>query len=114
MLRPIFNREEIFGPVAVDGKFKTNIDELITTANDSEFVLATRMHTKDVNRPIGCFTKTRTSYCFDQQLERFPPKCSIWRLHPTKNPVLVEKWPMGNEATFKNCTQIKCCQYKNP
>lgn len=42
-------REEIFGPVAVVLPFKS-IDELIEKANDSEYGLASGIHTEDINK----------------------------------------------------------------
>ena len=44
-------QEEIFGPVAVIIKFKTE-EEVIEMANDSEFGLAGAVWTKDINRAL--------------------------------------------------------------
>ena len=44
-------REEIFGPVMVISKFKTE-DEAIALANDSTYGLAAAVHTKDYERVI--------------------------------------------------------------
>ncbi|CCH46683.1 Retinal dehydrogenase [Wickerhamomyces ciferrii] len=41
-------KEEIFGPVATISKF-TTVDEVIQKANDSEFGLASGLHTNDLN-----------------------------------------------------------------
>jgi len=44
-------KEEIFGPVATVGKF-TTVDEVIQKANDTEFGLASGLHTNDLNVAI--------------------------------------------------------------
>ena len=44
-------QEEIFGPVAVVIKFKTE-EEVIAMANDSEFGLGGAVWTKDINRAL--------------------------------------------------------------
>jgi len=44
-------QEEIFGPVAVVIKFKTE-DEVITMANDNEYGLGGAVWTKDINRSL--------------------------------------------------------------
>lgn len=45
------SREEIFGPVAVLVKFKTE-DEVIELANDSEYGLSSHVFTQNLNRAI--------------------------------------------------------------
>lgn len=44
-------REEIFGPVGVIIKFKTE-EEAVAQANDTEYGLASYVHTQNVNRAI--------------------------------------------------------------
>ena len=44
-------REEIFGPVGVIIKFKTE-EEAVAQANDTEYGLAAYVHTQNVNRAI--------------------------------------------------------------
>jgi aldehyde dehydrogenase (NAD+) len=52
-------REEIFGPVVCIMKFKT-IDEVIERANDSEFGLASTVHSNNINNALKIAEKLRT------------------------------------------------------
>lgn len=51
-------KEEIFGPVVVIAKFKSE-DEVLNLANDSPFGLAAGIHTKDYQRAVRVTKKLK-------------------------------------------------------
>ena len=56
-------REEIFGPVGVVMKFKTE-EEVIEMANDSEYGLSSYVYTQDINRAIRVSNAMEAGACF--------------------------------------------------
>lgn len=64
-------REEIFGPVGVVIKFKTE-EEVIALANDSEYGLAGGVFTKDINKAIRVAKSIRTGRIWVNTYNTFP------------------------------------------
>jgi len=64
-------QEEIFGPVAVVIKFKTE-DEVIAMANDSEYGLGGAVWTKDINRAFRVSREIETGRMWVNQYNNLP------------------------------------------
>ena len=64
-------REEIFGPVGVVIKFKTE-DEVIAMANDSNYGLGGGVFTRDINRAIRVAKSIRTGRVWVNTYNSFP------------------------------------------
>jgi len=64
-------QEEIFGPVAVVIKFKTE-DEVIAMANDSEYGLGGAVWTKDINRAFHVAREIETGRMWVNQYNNLP------------------------------------------
>lgn len=64
-------REEIFGPVGVVIKFKTE-EEVISMANDSDYGLAGGVFTKDLNKAIRVARGIRTGRVWVNTYDSFP------------------------------------------
>ena len=56
-------KEEIFGPVAAVCKFKY-IDEVIERANNSEYGLASGIHTTDINKALDVSQRLEAGICW--------------------------------------------------
>ena len=64
-------REEIFGPVAVVIKFKTE-EEVIAMANDNEFGLGGAVWTKDINRALRVANAVQTGRMWVNNYNNLP------------------------------------------
>ncbi len=67
-------QEEIFGPVAVVIKFKTE-DEVVAMANDSEYGLGGAVWTKDINRAIRVSRNIETGRMWVNTYNQIPAGC---------------------------------------
>ena len=65
------SQEEIFGPVAVVIKFKTD-DEVIAQANDSEYGLGGAVFTKNINRALRLARETQTGRVWVNAYNQIP------------------------------------------
>ena len=88
-------REEIFGPVAVVAKFKTE-EEVIEQANDSDYGLSSYVYTTNLNRAIRVSNALEAGACFvsaySKSLFTDADSCRIGQLGFDARPTGAIRW----------------------